>query len=442
MLRFSSNALIILASFGLFACDSIKNPFASKEAPKLEGERKSILKDTNKLSVSDSLADLSISLPPAATINDWQQEGGNAQHNIAPIAANLNFTLTNSIKIGEGNGWSSALAPAPVVSQQAVFAMDAKGYISAHDRKDINQILWKSEAAANPESKLAGGGLALHDDKLYVATGAGDVLALESKNGKVIWKKSLRIPARSAPTISDTGVYVITANSEIFALDIATGELRWQHKGIQETANLLGAVPPALSENLVIANYPSGEIYALDQSDGSVRWQDSLLLPEHTQALGVFSGSGGAPILANGGVFSVSGNGLLAANVLETGLRIWERPLSSNCTPWLGGEFLYVISTTGELVATHARDGRIKWTSDISELIGKSPEIIAHTKGPYIIGGQLLVIPSKGEWLAFSPTDGKLTARYKVQDGIAAHAAFADNSLFAVMQNGTLIEVK
>ena len=60
-----------------------------------------------------------------------------------------------------------------------------------------------------------GGGIAYWKGRLFVATGYARVLALDPKNGKVIWKTGVGAPVRSGPTVADGRVYAVTVENEL-----------------------------------------------------------------------------------------------------------------------------------------------------------------------------------------------------------------------------------
>ena len=58
-------------------------------------------------------------------------------------------------------------------------------------------------------------GRAFWNDRLYVATGYAQVLALDPADGKVIWRQNVGAPVHSAPTVADGRVFVVTVENEL-----------------------------------------------------------------------------------------------------------------------------------------------------------------------------------------------------------------------------------
>jgi outer membrane protein assembly factor BamB len=440
-LSFSTFLSFMCATAILTGCsESSLNPFGKPNQKAVEGDRVTIINIQNDLEISDSMAEVTIDVPAASKPSSWLQEGGNPSHHTDNIDLSVTLSSQDSSKSGDGNAWQGSLIAAPVVSATHIFTMDGEGVIRASTIEDISHTLWNTPISKKLNSALNGGGLAVESNTVFATSANGQVAALSATDGTPIWRISLDMPIRSAPLITPDSLIVITTGSQLFALDKQTGQIMWRHRGIQETASLLGTVTPAYADGIVVAVYPSGEVYALSSSDGKPLWSDSMLLPERTSALGTFSGVGGMPVIAGDAVYSVSSNGLLIANQLKTGLRMWEQPLSSTNTPWIAGDYLYALSTAGNLIAADRMDGRIKWVSMLPDYQADD-EHAPTLKGPYMVGGSLLIMRSDGIWQQFDPNTGTLTKDNDLSSGALSAPAFTTSSVLVANQQATLYSI-
>src|SRR5205823_6864650 len=114
------------------------------------------------------------------------------------------------------------------------------------------------------------------NDRLYVATGYAQVLALDPADGKVIWRQNVASPIHTPPTVADGRVFAVTVDNELNALAVADGKRLWSHNGIPETAGLLGGASPAVEGEVVVAAYSSGELFALRVENGRSIWSENL----------------------------------------------------------------------------------------------------------------------------------------------------------------------
>ncbi|MEI7670007.1 MAG: PQQ-binding-like beta-propeller repeat protein, partial [Pseudomonadota bacterium] len=195
------------------ACDSLPDLpewMGDHEKPKLPGTRIEVLNEASELKADAALAQISVVNEPIKSNENWRQTGGSPQG----MTGNLQLTSIKKhdrIKIGDGNGWEQPLYSLPVIAGDTIYAMDSKGYITAHETANINKIKWKNKSAVTKdELDILGGGLAFDEAKLYVTTGRGNVFAIDALTGNEIWKISLGVPLRAAPKVGNGKIYCIS----------------------------------------------------------------------------------------------------------------------------------------------------------------------------------------------------------------------------------------
>jgi outer membrane protein assembly factor BamB len=93
---------------------------------------------------------------------------------------------------------------------------------------------------------------------------------------------------------------------------------------------------------------------------------------------------------------------------LRSGERAWEQEIGGIYQPWVVGDFVYVLSTEGNLFCLTRNDGRVRWVNQLPKfenLAKKSGPI--RWVGPVLAGGRLLVLSSTAKAQFLSVTDGK-----------------------------------
>jgi outer membrane protein assembly factor BamB len=441
-MSFSTLLSLLCTTAMLSACsESTLNPFGNPNKKNIEGERITIISAQPSLEVNSTLEHATVALPEAQKVATWEQEGGNSAHNLSNIALPIDALTSKSSDAGAGHAWLGTLIAAPVTNATHIFSMDGKATVTAAPLENVSGVQWKKMVGKEPEAPLNGGGLALDDTMLFATTADGTVSALKTSDGEALWTTKLDMPIRSAPLVTPTALIVMTTGSKIYALDKATGQTIWDHRGIQETASLMGTVTPAYANGVLVAVYPSGEVYGLQAETGKPLWSDALLLPERTSALGTFSGVGGMPVIVDDVAYSVSSNGLMIASQLSNGLRMWELPLSSSNTPWVAGDYIYTLSTEGKLLAIYRFDGRIKWMVDVPNYQHDKGHPM-HIKGPFMVNGKLLLIREDGLWQQFSPETGTLSSEQDITSGATSNPAFSSAGIFVANHNANLYSIK
>jgi outer membrane protein assembly factor BamB len=317
--------------------------------------------------------------------------------------------------------------------------MDGGVQVSALDAATGNRI-WQVDL--KPEEVRGngfGGGPAFWNGRLYVATGYAEVLALDPADGKVIWRRGVGAPVHAAPTAADGRIFAVTVENELTALSADDGRRLWSHNGIPETAGLLGGASPAVEGEIVLAPYSSGELFALRVENGRAVWSDNLASSRSANAVAGLADIRGRPVIDRGRVFAVSHSGRMAAIDLRSGDRVWERQIASSHSPWLVGDYVFVLANDNEVVCLTRDDGKVKWTRQLrryeDEKDKSDPVLWA---GPVLGGNRLIVLSSTGEAVSLSPLTGELIGRQEMSSGGFLGPVIANNALYLLTDDANL----
>ena len=434
--------LMLLAA--LPACDYLPSWMGGKEPEivRLPGERQVVLPVATDFQADEALKALPVAVPPLASNSEWSQHSGQFTAASGNLAGG-HFDSETTSSAGEGAGFDRPLVPRPVVGGGLVFAMDSEGRISAHDAANIDSKRFVSEALVDDEEDVSGGGLAYADGRLYGVSGRGMVAAIDVASGQTIWKKTGFAPFRSSPKVEGGRLYAITLDSQLFALDAANGETLWTHRGIDETAAFLHSVSPTAAGGTLLVPYESGELYALSTSDGRELWSGSLALGSRTQAANIFSGVGGDPVVDGDVVFAVSSGGVLAAYGTALGQRLWDKPISSINTPWLAGDFLYVLASDNTLLALVKYDGRVRWATKLPSFEDEEKKRRPiFWRGPVMSDGKLYLAGTRGQMKVISAADGAVVRDVEIPDDVLTSPVIAGGTMFLVTKEAELYALR
>ena len=166
---------------------------------------------------------------------------------------------------------------------------------------------------------------------------------------------------RTSPTASGGRVFAITVDNQMFALAADDGRRLWSYSGVIEDAGLLGGGAPAVVGDVVVAGFTSGEIVALKVETGRVLWGDNLAGVARGDAIATLADIRGMPVVDRDQLFAVSNSGTMAAFDINRGGRVWTVSIGSNQTPWVAGDFIYMLTTDSEVVCLTRDDGRVRW---------------------------------------------------------------------------------
>lgn len=420
----------------LTGCDDIFN----KEEEHLPGERIPVLLLDSELTPDPLIADLAVSLPPPEANSAWPQPGGYSNHAMHHLALGDAPGRLWSANAGTGSSDWSRLTAQPVVAEGRIFTMDSEGEVRAFDTGN-GAHLWTVDVVPEDEDEgVIGGGVAFYGGTLFVSTGAAQVIALDGVTGNELWRQSLPAPMRIGPTVTAGRVFAVTVDNQLHVLAADDGRKLWTHSGITETAALLGSGSVAVEEGMVVVPYSSGELVALRVENGRSVWSDSLASIRRVDAVSALADIRGNPVIDRGWVFAISHSGRMVAIDQRTGIRVWDKSIGGVDTPWVAGDFLFVLTNVAELVCLSRRDGRIRWIRALpryEDMEDKEGPIF--WVGPVLAGDRLVVTGSHGDMITVSPYDGSVLGIIELSDGVAITPVVADETLYVLTEGADLI---
>lgn len=400
---------VILAAFLgttlLTSCDT----FSSKTP--LSGKRETLFTADRSLKSESSHNIATVTLKPE-TNKEWIVPGGSLTHFLPPLTVPATPKELWKTNIGHGNSSEKRLISTPISTDKLIFAMDTHGNVTAINKADGTKLWTVNTSHENRESDTLGGGIAYGNNKVFVTTSFGNVIALEAKTGKQLWRQELLTPMRIAPLVYEDRVFVVTISNELHALNEKTGEILWSHSGLPEITGLLGGGVPAIEKNIIIVPYSSGELYALHIENGYPLWTDTLTPSLSVDSLSSISHIRARPVLYQGVLYAVSHGGRMAAIDVNSGIRLWQKEISSVRTPAIIDNYIYLVSINNELVCLNRQNGAIVWTTNLPMTNG-SKKIT--WSGPTATSHGLLILGSNGEISFYSAKDGKNL--HKVETG-------------------------
>ena len=431
--------LFVTAACGLVSACGISDWFTPAAPNKLPGKRIAILSHTKSLDV-ESATQGDISVPPPERLTEWPQEGGYPSHSMQNKALSDHAERVWSVQLGEGGDKRRAFVSQPIVAADKVYAMDSLSVLTAYNLAD-GERLWRIDLG--PEDAGAGsfgGGAAYDEGKLYVTTSYAQVVALNADTGAELWRRPLPAPVRGAPTVKNGRLVMVTVDNETLALSAEDGHQLWRHSGISEVASLVGAPSPAIEGNTVLVPYTSGELFALRIENGTVEWSDVLASVKRTDQVAELSDIGGLPVVDRGHVYAAGNSDVFAAIDLRTGRRLWDKEVGATHTPWIAGDYVYLITNTQELACFEARTGHVRWVHQLQawEDAEDKSNPISWT-GPIMAGGRLLVMSSYGDMVAVSPTTGDVLSTNELPDGVSIAPVISGDTMIVLTEAGNLI---
>ncbi len=440
------NALILgVTALALSGC-SVFGGGNKKPKTAIVGERIAILTSESGVEADPTLAGLSILLPDAVTNAEWAQPGGNSSKTMEHLALPATLSPAWNAKIS-GSTNTVRLAASPVVAEGKIFVVDAFAELSAFDAATGAKV-WSAQVGAGGDSandmkrdraSLFGGGVSFDNGRVYATNGLGDVAAFEAASGKQLWKVRPGGPLRGSPTIAIGNAFVMSQDNQIFALNLIDGSVAWTESASLELSGVFGVGAPAVAQGTVVAGFSSGELNAYRYENGRSLWSDALSRTSISTSVSSLSDVDASPVIDRGRVFAIGKGGRMISLDLLTGQRLWEINVAGISTPWVVGEWLFVVDDGGRLLCISRATGKVRWLTQLPNYknVKKKKAPISWT-GPVLAGNRLILASSLGKMVSVSPSDGTIQSETKIGGDVLLPPVVANNMLYILTNDGRL----
>jgi outer membrane protein assembly factor BamB len=218
----------------------------------------------------------------------------------------------------------------PLVAGGRVYVGDWNGDVWALATSD-GHVVWRTHVGG----KLKGG-VALSGNRLYVGSYDGHLSCLDARTGKRIWRTAAQPGLGglgafyATPAVAYGRVYVGSTDGKLYSFGATTGKLRWSHS----TGGYVYSSAAVTQERVLAGSY-GGDFLALDAATGDVKWR--------FKANGPISGS---PTVVDGIVYFATLKRRTYALDVATGKLRWSYPDGKYSPVVTDGKRLYLIGYT------------------------------------------------------------------------------------------------
>lgn len=283
----------------------------------------------------------------------------------------------------------------PAVADGIVYASSVRGTLYALDTRN-GKKLWEKSIGQSEDG--------LHRGWMYysptVANGVvyqaystgkgGALMALDAKTGNQLWNSPLAGGwiSESSPVVDNDRVYVGGDGGWLIALEARTGKELWRKRPAGGWMHSM----PAIADGRLYMGYGGGQLVTLDAATGNELWRykspDPSYIPGQT--------TGSSPAIAGGTVYMGFPDGNVTALDAVTGAKKWSYRTGGGIisSAAVSGETIYIGSNDGNLYAFNRETGEKRWNYEVGTWVASSPAISGNT---------LVVGAFDGNLYAFTP---------------------------------------
>jgi len=276
---------------------------------------------------------------------------------LEPVANTIKIQKLWSKKI-DGGASDNYLRLAPVIDGETIYSVDYKGTVTAFDMVS-RYALWQLDLGAAGSSPLS-----LADNKLYVGTNEGQLVALSANDGSPLWRTQLQSEVLAKPAIGKGIVIARCVNGDVIALREDTGEQLWQIEERTPALTLRGLSTPVIYNDLLLIAFDNGKLKAVVLQTGKQIWETAVAIPRGRSDLERIVDLDSTPVIIDDVVYSIAYQGRVVAIQLGSGQIIWQRDIDSYVDVAIDAYRLYISSSEGVVWALDRSNGATLWKQD------------------------------------------------------------------------------
>jgi outer membrane protein assembly factor BamB len=145
---------------------------------------------------------------------------------------------------------------------------DGRVYVAGRDTLTALDASTGEERWVSPLERPLTAPPAWNTGWLVASNEAGEVIAIRSDDGEIVWRRNLGGTSRHTVMAGNSGLLVLSVDGgRVIALDLTTGNLLWE----ETLPGKLSA--PAVAKDRVLIGSTNNFLYALDAEDGRIAWK-------------------------------------------------------------------------------------------------------------------------------------------------------------------------
>ena len=244
---------------------------------------------------------------------------------------------------------------APAVADGRLFAVTQDNRVYALNAVTGAEI-WDHVGITEVASMFGAASPTIDGETLVIGLSSGELIALRTQNGRLLWQDSLSRTSRltplatladidASPVIDRSRVYAVSHAGRMVSIDMRTGQRAWE-------SNVASVNTPLMAGDFGFVVTVDGEVACISLTDGRVRWATQVQkFEDQEKRRGLISWT--PPILAGDRIFVASSHGYLLTISPYTGevLSGTKLPDSVDTAPIVVDGTLILLTESGELVA-------------------------------------------------------------------------------------------
>ena len=323
------------------------------------------------------------------------------------------WTYNDQSDIGSGTSFND----------QLIFTSNTNGEIVALDKKNGKPV-WKFKTGGKMYAIPATNG------KVVIA-GSSDkfIYALAAKSGKLLWKIQTGKAVLAHPLIDKEVLYTGASDGHFRAINIKDGTIRWDFNDVSGFV----VTKPLIYDNKIYFGCWHNDFYCLSLATGSLVWKWN-----NGSSNRMFSPAACFPVAAHNRIFIVAPDRFMTALDAITGAVLWRKQMPDlRVRESMGlsadSSLVFVKTMEGSVsgISTQAGEMTPVWKSELALGYEICPTAIVEKNNIVFVPGQ------SGITAALNRADGKVLWKHKTSNCLVTHLLpVSNNQLLVTTMDG------
>ncbi len=332
-------------------------------------------------------------------------------------------------KFDTGKGYGSGdVLLWPVVFDGHVYAAEPGGQVYALDT-ETGRVVWEADLDLSLSS-----GVGLGKESIVVASDEGELLSLNRLDGVQRWRVQIGAEILARPLVSNDTILLRTGSGQVLGIDGQNGSVRWQVRHKVPSLSVRGLSAPLDIDKVAIVGFASGYLSGVDIMTGRELWNTPISRSTGTNQIDRLIDIDADPLWVDGVLYVAAYQGGITALSLESQKLVWRSDKSTLRNLAANQELLLVTVDDGSLSALDLATGEDRWRQ--SALVGRG------VSNPTIVGSGVkgAVGDFEGYVYVVDLGSGKLVGRGRVRGGavIGLFGSDASGAFYSLSENGVI----
>ena len=288
----------------------------------------------------------------------------------------------------------------PTVRGGVMFVASGNGDVQAL-QVETGAVVWRANAG---DSIAAGVG----SDGRYasVVTRGNEVVTLDA--GKEIWRKRVTSSVVTPPLVAGERVFVMGVDRAVHAFDVRDGRRLWSLNKPGDALTLAQAgVLSAFGNNLLVGQ--GQRLVAVDPLRGTIKWELPMASPRGTNEVERLADLLGPMVRVSDRVCARAFQAAVGCADAARGTVLWSRSVGGNQAVGADAEQVFGADASDRITAWKAGSGDVVWTNEkllyrgLSGALSVGPSVVFGDSEGYVH----FLSAASGEQQLRLPTDGK-----------------------------------